>query len=133
MKPIEQQLGPISPFFIVEDVARSVEFYVGTLGFELRLELPEVDPFFAIVGSGGAQIHIKCVGQEVKAQPNPTRHRDAPWDAFIYVENPDALTVEFATRPVQFHEPLGDREDGLRGFEVRDPDGYVLYFGRPIS
>ena len=24
-----------------------------------------------------------------------------------------------------------DREDGLRGFEVADHDGYVLFFGRP--
>jgi hypothetical protein len=22
-------------------------------------------------------------------------------------------------------------DDGLRGFEVKDPDGYVLFFGRP--
>jgi hypothetical protein len=30
------------------------------------------------------------------------------------------------------HVPLGDNtNDGLRGFELRDPDGYVLFFGRP--
>ncbi len=27
--------------------------------------------------------------------------------------------------------PLKDTHDGLRGFEIRDPDGYVLFFGRP--
>ena len=24
-----------------------------------------------------------------------------------------------------------DTHDGLRGFELTDPDGYVLFFGRP--
>jgi hypothetical protein len=24
-----------------------------------------------------------------------------------------------------------DTHDGLRGFEIQDPDGYVLFFGRP--
>jgi hypothetical protein len=27
--------------------------------------------------------------------------------------------------------PLADNSDDLRGFEVQDADGYVLYFGRP--
>jgi len=27
--------------------------------------------------------------------------------------------------------PLKDTHDGLRGFEICDPDGYVLFFGRP--
>ena len=30
-----------------------------------------------------------------------------------------------------FSVPLKDTHDGLRGFEICDPDGYVLFFGRP--
>ena len=30
-------------------------------------------------------------------------------------------------------EPLKDTHDGLRGFEICDPDGYILFFGRPIA
>jgi hypothetical protein len=26
-----------------------------------------------------------------------------------------------------------DNDDGLRGFEVKDADGYMLFFGRPRS
>ena len=33
---------------------------------------------------------------------------------------------------VSFREPLGNNSDLLRGFEVMDADGYVLYFGRPV-
>lgn len=47
------------------------------------------------------------------------------------VPDPDALAAEFASRQVEFFVPLRDTDDGLRGFEIRDPDGYILFFGRP--
>ena len=37
----------------------------------------------------------------------------------------------FRGRGVEFSEPLKDTHDGLRGFELEDADGYVLFFGRP--
>jgi hypothetical protein len=55
----------------------------------------------------------------------------ARWDAYVHVPDPDALAAEFATRRMAFFAPLQDTDDGLRGFEVRDADGYVLFFGRP--
>ena len=45
--------------------------------------------------------------------------------------DPDALAAEFTSRAVPFRTPLGTNSDNLRGFEVQDADGYVLYFGRP--
>ena len=36
-----------------------------------------------------------------------------------------------ASRGVIFSAPLRDTHDGLRGFELEDADGYVLFFGRP--
>jgi len=53
------------------------------------------------------------------------------WDAFLYVEDPDGLAAEFAGNGAAFSVPLKDTSDGLRGFEISDPDGYVLFFGRP--
>ncbi|HEX3853124.1 MAG TPA: hypothetical protein VHW01_19310 [Polyangiaceae bacterium] len=42
-----------------------------------------------------------------------------------------ALAAELASRGLSLRIPLADTEDGLRGFEVEDPNGYVLFFGRP--
>jgi hypothetical protein len=68
--------------------------------------------------------------------PLPNYKRDvkkgiARWDAFVGVPDPDSLAAEFASRNVEFSEPLKDTDDGLRGFELKDADGYVLFFGRP--
>ncbi len=120
----------ISPFFIVTDVDRTIAFYRDKLGFELRYREPDVAPFFAIIGREGAQILIKS-DQAVAPLPNSERHPAMRWDAFVYAPEPDALAAEFANRGAAFSAALADTHDGLRGFEIRDPDGYVLFFGHP--
>ena len=72
---------------------------------------------------------VKDVG--VDPLPNLERVPGARWDAYLYVPDPDAAAVEFSSRNVEFSEPLKDTDDGLRGFELRDADEYVLFFGRP--
>lgn len=120
----------ISPFFIVTDVDRTIAFYCGKLGFETRFLEPPRNPFFAIIGRDGAQLFIKAE-RGIAPVPNSTRHPHLKWDAFIYGPDPDALAADFAERGVTFSAPLEDTSSGLRGFEIRDPDGYVLFFGRP--
>ena len=120
----------ISPCFIVSNVGQTIGFYCGKLGFETRFLAPEEDPFFAIVGRDGAQLFVKS-DKDVSPLPNSRRHPFMRWDSFVYVEDPDGLADEFACNGVAFSRPLQDTHDGLRGFEVSDPDGYVLFFGRP--
>lgn len=120
----------ISPFFIVSDVDQTIAFYRDKLGFETRFREPDLAPFFSIVGRDGAQILVKS-DKDVSPLPNPTRHPAMRWDAFVYAPDPDALAAEFADHGATFSAPLEDTHDGLRGFEICDPDGYVLFFGRP--
>ena len=119
----------ISPFFIVSNLSAAFAFYRDRLGFEITFEGPEGDPFFGIVQRGRAMIMLKNVG--VDPLPNYKREGGARWDAYVDVPDPDALAAEFASRNVEFSVPLKDTDDGLRGFELKDADGYVLFFGRP--
>ena len=127
------EISAISPFFIVSHVPTSLAFYRDRLGFEVAFEGPDPhDIFFGIVRRGGAQLLLKAVG--VAPAPNFTRNVAkgiARWDAFVHAPDPDALATEFASRGVALSEPLKDTADGLRGFELKDADGYVLFFGRP--
>jgi catechol 2,3-dioxygenase-like lactoylglutathione lyase family enzyme len=124
------KLSSISPFFIVTDVERTIAFYRDKLGFAVRFKEPAEDPWTAIVGRDGAQLFVKAEGG-IAPVPNHTRHHHLRWDAFIYVADPDGLAAEFAAQDVTFSTPLKDTTDGLRGFELTDPNGYVLFFGRP--
>ncbi|WP_342087461.1 VOC family protein [Dyadobacter sp. OTU695] len=123
----------IAPFFIVRNVPAALAFYRDYLGFEITFQGPsEDDIFFGIVERGGAMIMMKDIG--VEPVPNYTRDIKqgiARWDAYLHVPDPDALAAEFASRNVAFFSPLGNNDDGLRGFEIEDSDGYILYFGHP--
>ena len=120
----------ISPFFIVSNVDQTIAFYRDNLGFETRWKQPERNPFSAIIGRQGVQIFIKSEGG-ISPLPNPKRHPHLRWDAFVYASDPDALAAEFSSQGAAFSVPLKDTSDGLRGFEICDPDGYVIFFGRP--
>ena len=125
----------IAPFFIVKNVPSALSFYRDRLGFDIMFQGPEPnDIFFGIVRRGAAMIMLKDVGVD----PVPNYKRDvgkgwARWDAYLNVPDPDALAAEFASRNVDFFQPLKNDDDGLRGFAVNDADGYVLFFGRPHS
>ena len=125
-------LKEIAPFFIVKNLAESIDFYNQKLGFETDLLIPEEDPFFGIVSRDNVRILLKHIAEDIHPVPNHTRHEWARWDAFIWVSNPDALFSEYQSRGLEFHEPLADTDDGLRAFELKDHDGYVLCFGRPL-
>lgn len=126
------EISGIAPFFIVKNVPAALRFYRDRLGFDITFQGPsEDDIFFGIVQRGAAMIILKDIG--VDPVPNYTRDVKkgiARWDAYLYVPDPDALAAEFSSRNVEFFQALGTGDDGLRGFEVKDADGYVLYFGR---
>ena len=129
----QAEIGGIAPLFIVSDVPAALAFYRDQLGFDITFQGPEPDDiFFGIVRRGEAMIMFKDVG--VDPVPNHTRDVNkgiARWDAYVHVPDPDALAAEFAARNVTFLAGLEDTDDGLRGFELADSDGYVLFFGRP--
>jgi uncharacterized glyoxalase superfamily protein PhnB len=124
-------VGSSAPFLIVRAVGASLSFYRDLLGFELQHATPDDEPFFAVLARGGARLMVKAILPDVAALPNHVRHPRAKWDVFVHAPNPDELATELIARGVTFRAPVADTEDGLRGFEVQDPDGYVIFFGRP--
>jgi len=132
----QAEISGIAPFFIVKNVPVALSFYRDRLGFDITFQGPSDDDiFFGIIKRGAAMIILKSIG--VDPVPNYTRDIKqgiARWDAYLHVPDPDALAAEFSSRNVEFFTTIKDNEDGddgLRGFEVKDADGYILFFGRP--
>jgi catechol 2,3-dioxygenase-like lactoylglutathione lyase family enzyme len=135
MKPT---ISGIIPFFIVANVPATLSFYRDMLGFEVTFRGPTPeDEFFGIVRRNGATIMFKalgaiCEGKEVLVEPVPNYGREPAftWDAYLDVPDLEGLAAEFASRGVLFSSPLTDRDsDGVRGFVIKDIDGYGLFFG----
>src|SRR6266496_4143022 len=88
-------------------------------------------PFLLLLVATIFLLCLRKLAADVKPVPNHTRHKWARWDAYISAAELDTLFEEYRSGGVAFRQPIQDDDDGLRGFEVTDADGYVLFFGRP--
>ena len=55
------------------------------------------------------------------------------WDAYVWVDDANALHAEFAGKGVNVTRGLCDQVYGCRDFEVDDCNGYRLCFGHDLS
>jgi hypothetical protein len=70
--------------------------------------------------------HFRCADPPT---PNPDKYADELLDAYLFIENADALYAEYAARGAEFTRPLGDTPWNSREFVVKDCDGRLLAFG----
>lgn len=129
-------LNSVTPFFIVDDLPATLDFYQSRLDFSVLYKGGgdgQGDDFWAILGRDQVMIMFKRITPEIHPQPNRSRHEWARWDAYINVTDPDTLYTEFLAKSVPMHRELGDTSDGLRAFELADNNGYILCFGRPLE
>lgn len=128
-------LNSITPLFIVNDLAETLQFYESNLGFQVHYSGGDGqgEDFWAMVGRDQITLMLKYITPDIHPQPNPSRHEWAVWDAYVFTSDPDLLYAEFLLKNVPIRRPLSDTGDGLRAFEITDNNGYVLCFGRRVE
>jgi hypothetical protein len=128
-------LNSVTPFFIVDNLSTTLEFYQSKLGFNVMHKGGDGlgNDFWAIIGRDQVMFMFKHITPEVHPQPNRSRHEWAAWDAYIFTTEPDSLYAEFRAKDVLMHRELANTSDGLRAFEIIDNSGYVLCFGSPVE
>jgi uncharacterized glyoxalase superfamily protein PhnB len=115
----------IVPLFFTTNIPATLAYYKDKLGFEC-LGTWQDPPIYAFVARDHCAIHFRC------AEPptaNPDKYEDELLDAYIYVENADALYGGYAANGVEFARGLGDMPWNSREFVVKDCDGRLLAFG----
>jgi len=60
---------------------------------------------------------------------NPDKYADELLDAYLFVDNADALYAEYTAKGVEFARELADMPWHSREFVVKDGDGRLLAFG----
>jgi uncharacterized glyoxalase superfamily protein PhnB len=119
----------IAPQFFTANMAATLAYYEHTLGFTC-LGVWHDPPVYAIVARDGHAIHFRC------AEPpscSGDKYADELLDAYLHVEDADALHAEFAARGVVFTRGLANMPWQSREFVVRDCDGRLLAFGASLD
>ena len=115
----------IAPQFFTNDIPGTLAYYKDKLGFEC-LGTWQDPPVYAIVVRDQHAIHFRC------AEPptaNPDKYADELLDAYLFVEDADALYAEYARNGVEFTRELANMPWHAREFVVKDCDGRLLAFG----
>ena len=114
------------PVLQVADVRRSEAFYCDRLGFRSHGAWGD-GPDFCIVQHGAVTIALD------RAQDGGAGPLNQYWAAYVYVDNADALCLQFRGAGVEIARKPEDAPYGMRDFDIRDPDGHLIAFGHDLS
>jgi uncharacterized glyoxalase superfamily protein PhnB len=115
----------IAPQFFTTNLPATLAYYKDKLGFDC-LGTWHDPPVYAIVARDQQAIHFRL------AEPptaNPHKYRDELLDAYVSIEDADALYAEYAAHGVEFTRGLANMPWHSREFVVKDCDGRLLAFG----
>jgi uncharacterized glyoxalase superfamily protein PhnB len=119
----------IAPYFLVDDVISTANYYRDKLGFQYERFFGE-PPAFCMVYRKGVTIMLSQFERSAPIRPNGQAHPDGEaWDAYIWVDDSEALYAEFKAKGVTIAREICDQEYGNRDFDVEDCNGYRLCFG----
>ena len=123
-------VGDVYPSLTYADAAEAIDWLCRAFGFTKRLVVP---------GDGGRIVHseLSFGGAVVMvSSPKPDQKRLAPRDLpgssqalSLYVAQPDAHYARAKQAGAVIVRELRDEEYGARGYEARDPEGHLWYFG----
>jgi predicted enzyme related to lactoylglutathione lyase len=123
-------LTGISPVLLVADLQRSVDYFSQRLGFECHLVGDP--PNFATAARDAAVILIALSDQPERLVPH-WQIVDKMWDAYIRVDDADAIYAEVQERGAGIDYTIYDAPHGFREFGVQDPDGHDIAFGQRLD
>lgn len=118
----------IVPLFFTMDIPATLAWYEAKLGFKC-LGTWQEPPVYAIVARDQHAIHFRC------AEPptaNPDKYADELLDAYVNIEDADALYAEYAARGVEFTREVANMPWNSREFVLKDCDGRLLAFGANV-
>jgi Uncharacterized protein conserved in bacteria len=118
----------IVPMFFTLDIPCTIAYYKDKLDFECMGTWQD-PPIYAIVARDGHAIHFRCAAPPMA---KPDKYEVELLEAYIHVEDADALYAEYAEKGVEFTRELGNTPWNSREFVVKDCDGRLLAFGASI-
>jgi PhnB protein len=125
VKPVPDELKPMSPYLIVKDAARAIEFYRVAFGAKELFSLKEPNGKIghAELEIGGGQFMLADEYPDFGAL-SPISIGGTPVSIHLYVADVDQLVARATAAGAQLLRPLSDEFFGDRVALVADPFGH---------
>lgn len=123
-------LQRLTPMLSVADLQRTIAFYCDELGFRCVSTFGDPRPVWCLLQRDNVEVMFNAPPPAEMAGL-PTRAKDFQI-FYFYPEDVVALHAAWRSKGL----PAGDLRVtvyGMKEFELRDPDGYWLWFGQPTT
>ena len=131
--------GRLVPMLTTDDLDGTIAFYRDTLGFEVAGTYPEDNPNWCYLRRGDSHLMFSSLDQldhdhdeHGHDKEGEEHHHHGPtgvWTLYIYPDDVESLWERIKGQaPVAF--PPYDTDYGMREFGIRDPNGFMLSFGK---
>jgi catechol 2,3-dioxygenase-like lactoylglutathione lyase family enzyme len=130
------RIEDLTPLLSVFDMKTSIEFYTGTLGFEVVTSAgPSDDPGWALLRSGDVELMLNSAYETPHRPPQPDpAHRAVHADTYLYFACADVdAAYTRLTSLGAAPSPPAVAKYGMKQLFLHDPDGYTIYLQHPVS
>jgi uncharacterized glyoxalase superfamily protein PhnB len=122
----------LTPVLLVDEIEKSLPFWVDRLGFEKTVEVPEDDRLgFVILVNGGAEVMLQTWASAEKDAPGVVP-RSSAMGAALFVEVEDFADVQRRLQGWEIVLPERTTFYGMREVGVRDPGGHFVVFAARV-
>ena len=122
----DKNFSHAAPVFPVDDVRMTADYYRETLGFEITFEWEDPVSYAVLKRGEGVSIHIV-------SRDDDTRPSSVHTALYVFVHDVDKIYEEYKEKGVEIVNDIGDRDYGMRDFDIKDPNGYWLSFSMGID
>ena len=130
---VSESRWSVAPVFIVPDVVATANYYRDVLGFRYERFWGD-PPSFCMPYRRGVVIMLSQHAHPDAVRPNRVVDPEGElWDAYIWVDDADALREQFKSRGATITRDVCDQPYGCRDFDVEDCNGYRLCFGHTLD
>ena len=131
--------GRLVPMLTTDDLSGTIAFYRDTLGFEVAGTYPEDNPNWCYLRRGDSHLMFSSLhlpdhdhdehGHDKEGEEHHHHGPTGVWTLYIYPDDVESLWERLKGQaPVAF--PPYDTDYGMREFGIRDPNGFMLSFGK---
>ena len=122
----------LTPVLVVDEIERSLPFWVDRMGFKKTVDVPDGDRLaFAILARDGAEIMLQTMESVRKDEPKFAETAGSRVTAlFIEVENFDEIRKQLSGYPVAMAERTTFY--GMREVGVFEPSGNIVVFAARV-
>ena len=116
---------------LVDDVRRTTAYYRDALGFDVEL-YDRIPDHYGYAHRDGCHVHF-AHWDGVGPRPNSEVVPPDMSDIYFYVDDVDAFHREVVASGAELVLGPVNQGYGMREVRVRDPDGYILAFGKRLD